>query len=203
MMQEEGWVVCRAFKKPSPMTQNRQGLECWSSQAHFFSSRPQSVSSSFSSETLNQLLYPTNEGPSFSHNHHLFTSNQQFLSNDTVLDDHNNSHLVELIPQLHSPTTARAVKQHGYTNEECYTTQLERTSTTTTENNLNNDGQGINWKSLDNLFTSQFSDDTASPAYFSHPSMPLLPYASSSQGLPVLQPQNHQASHVLGCFPDS
>ncbi|KAI9098446.1 hypothetical protein K1719_025071 [Acacia pycnantha] len=204
--QEEGWVVCRAFKKPSPTTQNRQSFECWSSQALFFRdqisnpSRPQSLS--FPNETLNQMLYPTNEGPSFSHP---FTSNQhhqQFVS----LEDNNNSQLVELIPQLHSPTTARAVKQHGFTNEDCYNNSQE--GTTTTNNNNVNDGQGIDWKSLDNLFTSQFADDNtasaaAAAAYFSHPNMPLMPHNSSSHDQQVLQPQNHQASHVLGCFPHS
>ncbi|XP_028782880.1 LOW QUALITY PROTEIN: NAC domain-containing protein 30-like [Neltuma alba] len=198
--QEEGWVVCRAFTKPSP-TQPRQSFECWGSQAHFsdqISSITSPPSISFTSETLNQVLYPTNEGTSFIHP---FTSNhhhQQFLSNDTVLDDHNSSQLVELIPQLDSPTaslSARAVKQNGFTNEDSY--GQERTS----NNNNVNDGQGIDWKSLDSLFTSQFADDTATAAYFSQPNLPLVPH--SSHDLQVLQPQNHQASHVLGCFPDS
>ncbi|TKY51523.1 NAC domain-containing protein 30 [Spatholobus suberectus] len=180
--QEEGWVVCRAFRKPSPS--HRQGFEPWcsSSQQHFFRDqsyvRPLSIA-----DILNDTSVPhPAEGTSFSHP---FSSDQQhlILSNQTVMD----KQLIEL-PQLDSPTASLAMKEcnpqhhNGLTNEEYCSDERS-----------NNGGQGIDWKSLDNLFGSQLSET----AYFSHPNLPMIMPHNHE-----LQAQN-QASHILGCFPDS
>ncbi|RDX74470.1 NAC domain-containing protein 30, partial [Mucuna pruriens] len=175
---EEGWVVCRAFQKPSPS--HRQGYEAWcssSNQQHLF--RDQSYARPLSiADILNETNVPhPAEGTSFSHP---FSSDQQhlFLSNQTVMD----KQLIEL-PQLDSPTAIKECNHNnGLTNEEYCSDERSNSS-----------AQGIDWKSLDNLFGSQLSDT----AYFSHPNMPLMMPHNHD-----LQAQN-QASHILGCFPDS
>ncbi|WVY95852.1 hypothetical protein V8G54_028003 [Vigna mungo] len=178
---EEGWVVCRAFRKPSPS--HRQGYEAWCSssshQQHFYKdqsfARPLSIA-----DILNETNVPHHpaEAPSFSLP---FNSDQQhfILPNQTVME----KQLIEL-PQLDSPTASFAMKdcnqqhQNGLRNEEYCSDERSNSS-----------AQGIDWKSLDNLFGSQLSDT----AYFSHPNVPLM-----------MPHNNHdQASHILGCFPDS
>ena len=181
--------MCRAFRKPSPS--HRQGFDPWCmNQPHCFRdqsyARPLSITDIL---TETHVLHPA-EGTSFSHP---FGSEQQFLcnSNHTTLMD---KQLIEL-PQLDSPTASLSAslaikecgqqQQHnGLTNEEYCSDEIRS----------NNSGQGIDWKSLDNLFASQLTD-TAN--YFSNPNMPLMISHSHE-----LQAQN-QASHVLGCFPDS
>lgn len=202
-MQEEGWVVCRAFKKPCPSHQ-RPGFEySWSGQAQCFRDQISHGRSLLSytntlntNQPLSHVLYPSDEGTSLSHP---FTSDHhhqhQLVPNDTVLDPQQQHQLVELIPQLDSPTARMAVKENGLINEDNYSEEIR--------NNDNINGQCIDWKSFDNLFASHFTHDHDTVPYFSHPNMPLLPHTHDLQ-LQV-QPQNHQvqATHVLGCFPDS
>ncbi|CAL0316075.1 unnamed protein product [Lupinus luteus] len=195
--QEEGWVVCRAFRKPTPS--HRPGFEPWCSsslnqhqqhQQHYF--RDQSYARPITiADILNEthVLHPA-EDTSFSSIITPYSSEQQeFLPNQTFMDQ---KQLIEL-PQLDSPTASlSAIKdqcnqlQHhnGLTNEE-HSSYIERCN--------NNSGQvdAVDWKSLDNLFASDSS------AYFSHQNLPLMMPHSHE-----LQPQN-QASHILGCFPDS
>ncbi|XP_073223227.1 NAC domain-containing protein 30 [Cicer arietinum] len=173
--QAKGWVVCRAFRKPSPS--HRPGFEPWCSssssqhqhqhqQPHYFrdetysTTRPLSITDIF------------HEGTSYSHP--FSTEQQQFLSNQTLIMDKN---LIEL-PQLEE---CNQLQHHN--NEDC---NEERSN-----NNI------VDWKSLDNLFTSQFTDTTTAN-YFSHQNLPLMIPHSHHE----LQSSN-QANHILGCFPDS
>lgn len=98
---------------------------------------------------------------------------QNFLSNQTVMDQ---KQLIEL-PQLDSPTETLAVKQ-------CNQQQQYNEEYCSEERSNNNSGQGIDWDNL--LFSSQFTD----ASYFSH------------QNLPLMNDQL-QAQNILGCFPDS
>ncbi|KAG5078009.1 hypothetical protein JHK82_056704 [Glycine max] len=188
LLQEEGWVVCRAFRKPSPS--HRQGFDPWcstsSQQQHFFRDQIQSYARPLSIADIlnetNNVPHPV-EGTSFSHSFN--SDNQQHLNNiisnqTAIIMD---KQLLEL-PQLDSPTASLAIKEcnqqqhNGLTNEEYCSDERSNSS-----------AQGIDWKSFDNLFGSQLSDNAA---YFSHPNLPLV------------MPHNHdQASHILGCFPDS
>ncbi|KAK7279719.1 hypothetical protein RJT34_24776 [Clitoria ternatea] len=191
--QEEGWVVCRAFRKPSPS--HRPGFEPWCTsvqQQHYFRdqsyARPLSISDILNDTT--SVLHPS-EGTSFSlpfssDNHH--QQQQLILCNQTAMD----KQLIEL-PQLDSPTASLAIKEcsqqqhnnhNGLTNEEYCSDERS-----------NNSVQGIDWKSLDNLFGS---DSTNSAPYFSHTNLPMMMIPHNHE----LQAQN-QASHILGCFPDS
>lgn len=195
--QEEGWVVCRAFKKPSPS--HRPGYEPWYSnqqQPQYFRSddqsyattRPLSITDILHENRL-LLQNPAAEGTSFSHP---FSNDQQFLSNqNTLVMD--NKQLIEL-PQLDSPTTSFAIKENTHHNG----LTIEEYCSEERSINNNNNGQVIDWKSLDNLFSSNQFTDTAN--YFSNQnSMPLMIPHSQHE----LQSHQNQANHILGCFPDS
>ncbi|MED6210370.1 hypothetical protein PIB30_063444 [Stylosanthes scabra] len=201
--QEEGWVVCRAFRKPSPSHHQRQlGFDPWcsSNQAHYFRDqsssyggdhgRPLSITDILTSQTHHHLHHhlmnnhPT-EGTNFSHS---FGSDHHHQQQEQFLISNNNNHHQQLIelPQLDSPTSI-ALKESSpiNNNNEEYCSD---------ERNNNNNGGGqqgiIDWKSLDNLFA-----DTSS--YFSNPNM--------SQFMTMIpqQQQPHNNHHHLGCFPDS
>lgn len=189
--------MCRAFRKPTPS--HRPGFEPWcsSQQAQYFrdhqsfAARPLSIT-----DILNEthvVLHPA-EGTSFSHPFSNEQQQQFLISNQTVMD---NKQLIEL-PQLDSPTASLSAaslaikeQQHhnGLTNEE---------DCSTDERNNNSGQQGIDWKSLDSLFSSNFTDTSAN--YFSHnPNLPLMIPHSHDHDI-QLQSQN-QANHILGCFP--
>ncbi|KAE9618354.1 putative transcription factor NAM family [Lupinus albus] len=195
--QEEGWVVCRAFRKPIPS--HRPGFEPWcgNQQPHYFRDQSYARPLTFAdilNETHNNVLQSA-EGSSFNSIIPFNSEQQEFLPNHTAIMD--KKQLIEL-PQLHSPTASlsanMAIKEcnqlqhhNGLTNEEYCSDE---------RCNNSNNGQvgGVDWKSLDNLFASQLTD---SSAYFTHQNLPLMMPHSHE-----LQPQN-QASHILGCFPDS
>ncbi|XP_019451078.1 PREDICTED: NAC domain-containing protein 30-like [Lupinus angustifolius] len=195
---EEGWVVCRAFRKPTPS--QRPGFEPWcnsSQHQHYFRdqshARPLTIADILN-ETHN-VLHST-EDTSF--NSFPFSSEQQeFLPNQNVIMDH--KQLIEL-PQLDSPTASLSAT---LAIKECNQLQYHNNNGLTIEEycsdercNNNNNGQvgGVDWKSLDNLFASQLTD--SSEVYFSHQNLPLMMPHSHD-----LQAQN-QASNILGCFPD-
>ncbi|KAI3460652.1 hypothetical protein Pfo_017315 [Paulownia fortunei] len=176
--QEEGWVVCRAFKKPSPS--HKQGFEAWnntyyvrSDSSHYrppsFSSTPSTSIQNFDllnqGTNLNQLPFPPE---SLKSSHSLFESQ-----------------MVEL-PKLDSPSIS--------------------TSFTTNDNNFEHSGvanednedekrnfgdQYSEWESFDKLLASQ----VIGPSSYPYTNMPLLPHNDE------LDAQNH-ISHVLECFPD-
>lgn len=200
--QEEGWVVCRAFRKPSPIS-HRQGYEAWcnitnNSQQHFFrdqsyEARPLSIADILNETSNNNNVHhhhpnASAEGASFIS--HPFSSDLQqhlILSNQTVINM--DKQLIEL-PQLDSPTASLAIKEQQPHNNNRLTNE-EYCSDEIRSNNNSGQQQGIDWKSFDNLFgSSQLTSDSS--AYFSHPSLPLMmPHAQN------------QPSHILGCFPDS
>ncbi|CAK8573253.1 unnamed protein product [Lathyrus sativus] len=189
--QAKGWVVCRAFKKPSPS--HRPGYEPWYSnqqQPQYFRNDIQLQSYATTRPlSITDLLH---EGTSFSS--HPFSNDHHFLSNQNTPFMDNKQQLIEL-PQLDSPTTIECSQQQHHingliTNEEFCSEDRS--------NDNNNNGQVIDWKSLDNLFTSQFTD---TDNYFSHQnSLPLMISHSNNQN--ELQSQN-QVNNILGCFPDS
>ncbi|OIV91394.1 hypothetical protein TanjilG_02012 [Lupinus angustifolius] len=189
--QEEGWVVCRAFKKPIPS--HRPGFEPWCSNQQPHYARPLTFADILN-ETHNNVLHLA-EGSSFNSSIP-FSSEQQelFLPNHTAIMDQKQQ--IEL-PQLDSPNASlsanMAIKECNELQHHNGVTNKEYCSD---ERCNDNNGQvgGVDWKSLDNLFASQLTD---SSAYFSHQNLPLMMLHSHE-----LQPQN-QASHILGCFPDS
>ncbi|XP_050269169.1 NAC domain-containing protein 30 isoform X1 [Quercus robur] len=147
-LQEEGWVVCRAFKKPSP--NYRQGFEAWN--AYYVRDNSQVMPPSYSHIASTTQAFNPNQAATF---HVPITSLQQELvCNHALLDNQ----LVE-IPRLDSPSlsTSLATKEgfqhNGLANNEDF------------------DGissQYVDWKNLDDLLASQFSGTT------SYPNLPLI-----------------------------
>ncbi|GMH21797.1 hypothetical protein Nepgr_023639 [Nepenthes gracilis] len=97
--QEEGWVVCRAFKKPCPS--HRQGFEAWSHNYYvrnnmLIGSSPM-LDSNQACASFNQQLTP-------------FDFDQELMADDIKLND--NDQTVDL-PQLDSPSisTSLATKE--------------------------------------------------------------------------------------------
>jgi hypothetical protein len=179
-MQEEGWVVCRAFKKPSP--NQRQGFEAWS-HAYYVNdinpARPPSFSDTVT--TAHNMVRP-NQGASFQQP---FGSNSDLVSNQTFLD--NNNQLVEL-PELDSPSTLStsfAAKEGNFhqTNEDY------------DEERSNNSSQYIDWKNFDTLLASQVTDSSTSYPLQDLPSIPQNYDLAAGQ-------QDQYVSHFLDCFPD-
>ncbi|KAI5555427.1 hypothetical protein POPTR_019G083600v4 [Populus trichocarpa] len=178
--QEEGWVVCRAFKKPSP--NQRQGFEAWS-HAYYLNdinhARPPSFSDTVT--TAHNMVRP-NQGASFQQP---FGSNSDLVSNQTFLD--NNNQLVEL-PELDSPSTLStsfAAKEGNFhqTNEDY------------DEERSNNSSQYIDWKNFDTLLASQVTDSSTSYPLQDLPSIPQNYDLAAGQ-------QDQYVSHFLDCFPD-
>ncbi|KAJ4845098.1 hypothetical protein Tsubulata_037919 [Turnera subulata] len=177
---EEGWVVCRAFKKPTP--NQRPGFETYNTAYYHINHmmiRPPTANSSL-------IMANPNQSATF---HQPFGLEPADLVSSHSFLDINNSQSIEL-PQLDSPTThstSFATKEGG---------GLHHNSNVSIEDydeeRSNSSNQCIDWKNLDNLLASQVNDTTNS---FPNPSLP-----SISQNY-----DDHQGSHVshyLGCFPD-
>ena len=120
MLQEEGWVVCRAFKKPSP--NHKQGYEAWNHQNNYYYIRNNTISSPSSdhnhhlTDSLNQRL--TNfQHPQQSMHHPTYNNNfdhQEFISSSSNTVDLLENHLITDLPRLDSPSlsTSFAAKDH-------------------------------------------------------------------------------------------
>lgn len=192
-MQEEGWVVCRAFRKPSP-NQRQLGFEAWN-HAYYIRDhncqmrRPISISDHIGSTSHHQQIIHTNQGSSF---YESYGSDQQDLvSNNNFLDSQ--VQVIEL-PQLDdspttlSPSLAANKDSHFQDNQE-YCDQ---------EKSIGNLNQYIEWKNLDNLLASQLTDTiTSSYPYQSQTPPPQINYEQ------VQVQGQEQFTHMLGCFPGS
>ncbi|CAO2835288.1 unnamed protein product [Amaranthus hypochondriacus] len=110
--QEEGWVVCRAFKKPSP--NHKQGYEAWNHQNNYYYIRNNNTIASPSSDhhhhlndSLNQRL--TNfQHPQQSMHHPTYNNNfdhQEFISSSSNTVDLLENHLITDLPRLDSPSS--------------------------------------------------------------------------------------------------
>lgn len=96
ILQEEGWVVCRAFKKPTP--NQKQGFEPWNN-GYYFQNNNNFPSSSFQ-EILNPMHAAlTNQSTNFYQVPFANSNQQQIIPNDSHFDNE----IVDL-PQLDSPT---------------------------------------------------------------------------------------------------
>ncbi|RQO99301.1 hypothetical protein POPTR_013G113100v4 [Populus trichocarpa] len=177
--QEEGWVVCRAFKKPIP--NQRQGFEAWN-HAYYVNNINHARPPSFSDTVTTTHTVHPNQSASF---HQPFSSSSDLISHQEFLD--NNNRLVEL-PQLDSPSTLStsfAPKEGNFhqTNEDY------------DDERSNNSSQYIDWKSLDTLLASQVNDSSTS-------SFPLQNFPSITQNYDLAAGQQDHVSHFLDCFPD-
>ncbi|XP_077247594.1 NAC domain-containing protein 37-like isoform X2 [Tasmannia lanceolata] len=149
--QEEGWVVCRAFKKQIP--NQRQSFDTWNPNYYFMRDHDR-----VGLQTLEDVIRPTQfvdsyQGRNFHEQSPIYE--QEIGSKQTHLNQ-----LLEL-PQLESPSlsTSLAAKE-GF-----------EPSVTTDEEKFNKEEQFIDWKMLDCLLASQSYDATAS----SNSNLPLIP----------------------------
>uniref|UniRef100_A0A6N2MEF8 NAC domain-containing protein n=1 Tax=Salix viminalis TaxID=40686 RepID=A0A6N2MEF8_SALVM len=179
LRQEEGWVVCRAFKKPSP--NQRPGFEAWN-HAYYVNNISHGRPPSFADTvTTTHTVHPS-QSASF---HQPLGSDSDLISHQAFLD--NNNQLVEL-PQLDSPSklsTSFATKEGN----------LHQTSEDYDEERSNNGSQYIDWKSLDILLASQVNDSSS-------PSFPLQNLPSMPQNYDLAAGQQDHVSHFLDCFHD-
>ncbi|KAK3230416.1 hypothetical protein Dsin_002297 [Dipteronia sinensis] len=180
--QEEGWVVCRAFKKPTP--NHRQGFEAWNhayymrdNTSHF---RP---NPSFSDHMTH---HSSKEGTSF-HQPVIGSNQPEYVSNinPTFLD--NQLNFIHELPQLDSPSLSTSfATQEGNLQHNIIIT-----------NNNNDDfeeekSQFIDWKNLDRVLASQLVQP--------YPNMAL---PQDYNELEEAHDHQDHFSHILGCLNDS
>eukprot|EP00261_Vitis_vinifera_P030589 XP_019071832.1 PREDICTED: NAC domain-containing protein 30 isoform X2 [Vitis vinifera] len=152
--QEEGWVVCRAFKKPT--SSHKQSYEAWS---HAYYVRD---SSHVEPPSLPATLSPMHMvHPNQGFYQRYFGSEQELMYNHGIM----NNQAFE-IPQLDSPSalspslaTKEVFEHNGMNNSEYFE-----------DENSDHAKQYIDWKNLDDLLASQLADTTSSA--------PLVPYNS-------------------------
>nr|UBT01663.1 NAC transcription factor 59 [Litchi chinensis] len=180
------WVVCRAFKKPSP--NHRQGFEPWNHAYYVRDNNSQyRPAPSFSSDhiiaTTAHITHPSSEGTSF---HQPVISSDQFeyVSNINHMFLDNQLNNIHELPQLDSPSlsTSFATKEGS---------KLQQNLITNNEDFEEEKSQFIDWKNLDNLLASQLVQP--------YPNM-VLPHNYNE----LEEAQDHQGhfSHILGCLND-
>ncbi|CAI9754323.1 unnamed protein product [Fraxinus pennsylvanica] len=143
--QEEGWVVCRAFKKPSP-SQN-QGFEASNNPYYDSSYRPPSYPST---PNTMQTFDPINQGTNFQPSP--FAADQQLIANHNRFE----YQLVEL-PKLNSPSISATKESFEHNAIAC--------NDDTGDEMRKYDNQYSDWKKFDKLLASQVIDELPSFAH--------------------------------------
>ncbi|XP_068661799.1 NAC domain-containing protein 105-like [Aristolochia californica] len=143
--QEEGWVVCRAFRKPTP-NQRRSNNDAW--EPNYFLRNDHELGS----QTLADVI---NSNPT-----HVINS---YMTDPLCHDEgfcSKQSHLVQLLdlPQLESPSLS-----HSLTSKE----GMEPTATINEEQQCRDkefhyEPQLTDWRTLDNLLAPQLNDGALS-----------------------------------------
>ncbi|KAK6938520.1 NAC domain [Dillenia turbinata] len=149
---EEGWVVCRAFKKPSP--NNKQGsYEIWKNQAHYFRDNCHLPSPSYSNTV--PMIHPNQS--TVLHQQTPFANLEQELTCDNHHPLLHANQLIDL-PKLDSPSLSPSL---GTLENDRVTIDLEL---------YNDDRKNMNcssslhndWRDLDCLLDAQISETTLS-----------------------------------------
>ncbi|KAL5843530.1 hypothetical protein ACOSQ4_009488 [Xanthoceras sorbifolium] len=206
--QEEGWVVCRAFKKPTP--NHRQGFEAWNHHAYYVRDNNNQFrpAPSFSDHITTHITHPSSEGTSFGssdRSEYVSNINNQtfFDNNQLMMINNNNIHEGTTLPQLDdspSLSTSFATKE----NSNHFQQNIIATTTTTNNEDFEEEkSQFIDWKNLDNLLASQgmvHDPDHHHP----YPNMP-LPVQNYYNELVDEEAHDDQGhfSHILRCLNDS
>nr|ALC79047.1 NAC transcription factors 70 [Manihot esculenta] len=178
--QEEGWVVCRAFKKP--ISNQRPGYEAWNNHGYGVNVRLPPFSNTVTS--TNMAIHPNQSSSSHHHQQPFGSDPAELVSSHSFLD--NNNQLIDL-PQLDSPSR---VSTSFATREGLQNNNNGACNEDFDEERSNSSTQFIDWKNLDCLLASQVFDSTSSSSV---PNPNLLPSIT----------QTYELSHILGCFPDS
>ncbi|OIS97809.1 PREDICTED: NAC domain-containing protein 30-like [Nicotiana attenuata] len=184
--QEEGWVVCRAFKKPTPNKQPCLDL-AWQNSYYIRGTNTTYRPSSSLSEIPSPMHQPFNNAFSHATNFHQFTFNPSHDHQNMIINSSQNyfeNQLAEL-PQLDSPTIStslctidKSLGEQNYTANNEDDREEEKHS-----NGINNSQYYGDWKNFDTLID---------PPSHSFNNPPLLNRDES---------HNH-ISHLLECLPD-
>ncbi|XP_060192153.1 NAC domain-containing protein 30-like [Lycium barbarum] len=183
--QEEGWVVCRAFKKPSPANNNYAYNNYMRGTNTSYTTRPPPSLSQMPTTTMhyNNPLNAFNQTSNF--NQFPFNHHQDLISSQICYE---NQLAIEL-PQLDSPTisTSLATKDHQGQNSVASNNEEEK-------NSYGNNSQFCDeWNIDDKLFAPQVMNIEAPSSSYSFPNFPLVITRDDDQ--------NH-ISQLLQCYPD-
>lgn len=147
MQQEEGWVVCRAFKKPSPS--QKQGFEGWNYMRNNYDCRP-----------------PPSYPPALLHNNFEHATNL-FPQLDTLKSNCNSPFETQIhvdLPKLDSPSISTSFATNdinSFANEESHE-----------DGKPNFGNQFSDWKSFDKLFAESEVVGSSSSSSYAYTSMP-------------------------------
>ncbi|XP_043706696.1 NAC domain-containing protein 30-like [Telopea speciosissima] len=175
--QEEGWVVCRAFKKPSP-----SHAQCFQmmNRAYYARDHEQSGIRSFS-DIISPVQVINNYQGTTSFPHQPVCYEQQEFVSENVNDlDHQ---LIDL-PQLDSPTLSTSLATREGFDQPCGTSKEDYN-----DQRNNHGAQFVDWRTLDELLASQLSDTTSCPTT----NFPLIQQDYDLDAL-------NQGNNLLGCF---
>ncbi|KAJ8431446.1 hypothetical protein Cgig2_014939 [Carnegiea gigantea] len=174
--QEEGWVVCRAFKKPSPS--HRQGFGPWShdqSNYYYGCMRHNNIptDNTLTIQCTN-AFHPQDPRQSSAYFEQDFTSNSinNFIENQLIMD----------LPRLDSPTNPSI--------KEAAVDQQQSGLIVTGHNNDHESGgnNNIKWEILDNLLGSEYLAEPTSSSFSNYHDYELDPH--------------DQLGSFLECFPN-
>lgn len=155
-MQEEGWVVCRAFKKRTTTSQTKN-MEAWDS-TYFYDEHSTGVSS-----VVDPLDYITRQQqPSSSFLNQSFMCKKEIEAENLILVQSEHHQFVQL-PQLESPSLPLLIKRPtssaslvSQNNEE------DEEKNRGCNNNINESSTNkvtADWRDLDKFVASQLSQD--------------------------------------------
>lgn len=180
-MQEEGWVVCRAFRKPSP---SHQRHEAWN---HAYYVRENNIANvRFPNSSVDDFAEEKHHGvnPNQAANfHHCFASVQELVSNQNYSDFQLTN---EVLPQLDSPS----ISANLTTNESFHHNKGVINDDYDNERS-NGSSHYLDWKNLDDLLASPVLTD---PTSFASTNLPV--------SMPQIYQQETQNHHFQGCFQD-
>ncbi|CAL5414398.1 unnamed protein product [Camellia sinensis] len=173
--QEEGWVVCRAFKKPSPS--HKQGFESWN-HAYYVANKGMFGQPSYPNVASPIHMIHLNQSP--------FESSEQELMS---MSDHRclDNQLVQL-PQIDSPpnsslaTKGDANEQNSIIINRDYDGEWSSRSS-----------QYVDWKILDDMLAPQLAESTSIANSNREISLVSQEYDLNAQ---------NYATHLFPCLPD-
>ncbi|KAL0351380.1 UNVERIFIED_CONTAM: NAC domain-containing protein 30 [Sesamum calycinum] len=170
--QEEGWVVCRAFKKPNPS--HKQGFEAWNNAYYIRNS--------------SNYRLPSYPGTSTTRMHNFDSSliHQPSFPPESLKASHSpfESQVVEL-PKLDSPSISTSFATNDTNFEHSFVANEE------TEDEKSNFGnQFSDWNQL-------LATQVTGVSSYAYTNMPLLPNSDDE-----LDAQNHLSHVLDQCFPD-
>ncbi|KAL6525221.1 hypothetical protein OROMI_030814 [Orobanche minor] len=191
--QEEGWVVCRAFKKPNPS--HNQALEAWKN-AYYINKNSNNVYKPPSYRDTPKLMHNFDPAPNQLTND---LYNPPFPAKSSHIPF--GSEMFELPKLDRSPSISTSFVTKNDHNFDYSVLDNDHDTINEDEIRGNSGNQFCDWKSFDNLIASQVIGSSSAAAtieaYPVYPNMPLVPNNSDN----IIDAQNH-FSCVLECFHD-